>query len=184
VLSFIAAEIGRGDMLANIGATLGRVVVAFAIAMALGSGIGIALGRWRALDRFFDIWLVLLLNTPALVITVLYLWLGLTETAAIVAVALNKLPNGGDPARRRAMEPALDEMSAAFLVARLRHVAAPGGALPGGAARRPGAGVEGGAGGGAAGRPNGVSYAISYYSSFSTSAVLGYNSPPPSSCLP
>ena len=45
-------------------------------------------------DRLGDPWLVLLLNLPALVIIVLaYIWAGLTETAAIAAVALNKLPD-------------------------------------------------------------------------------------------
>lgn len=184
VLAFIAAEIGRGDMLAHIGATLGRVVVAFAIAMALGSAIGVTLGRRRALDRFFDIWLVLLLNTPALVITVLcYLWLGLTETAAIAAVALNKLPNAAVILREgaRAMEPALDEMSAAFRLSRatwLRHVLVPQLEPYLVAAARSGLAlvwkvvlvVE------LLGRPNGVGYAISYYFQlFDIRAVLGYS---------
>ena len=38
--------------------------------------------------------MVLLLNIPALVVIVLaYVWLGLTELAAIGAVAVNKIPN-------------------------------------------------------------------------------------------
>jgi ABC-type nitrate/sulfonate/bicarbonate transport system permease component len=184
VLAFIGAELGSGDMLFHIGATLGRVVVSFSIAMLLGCAIGIALGRRRALDRFFDIWLVLLLNTPALVITVLcYLWLGLTETAAIVAVALNKLPNAAVIVREgaRAMEPALDEMSAAFRLSTptwARHVLLPQMEPYVVAAARSGLAlvwkvvlvVE------LLGRPSGVGYAISYFFQlFDIRAVLGYS---------
>ena len=62
--------------------------------MSIGSALGYAMGRRRSLDRLFDPWLVMLLNLPALVVIVLaYLWAGLTEAAAIGAVALNKLPN-------------------------------------------------------------------------------------------
>ena len=47
-----------------------------------------------AVDRIADPWVIAMLNLPALVIIVLaYIWGGLTETAAISAVALNKLPN-------------------------------------------------------------------------------------------
>src|SRR5262249_56939392 len=55
--------------------------------------IGLIMGRSRIADRLGDPWLIVLLNLPALVIIVLaYVWAGLTETAAIAAVALNKLP--------------------------------------------------------------------------------------------
>jgi NitT/TauT family transport system permease protein len=45
------------------------------------------------MDTFFDGWLVLGLNIPALVIIILcYIWFGLTEVAVVVAVAINKIP--------------------------------------------------------------------------------------------
>ncbi len=73
--------------------TLWRVTVAFAAAMLLGTLIGIAMGRWRVLDVFFDAWLVLGLNIPALVTIILcYVWFGLNDWAAITAVAINKIP--------------------------------------------------------------------------------------------
>ena len=60
---------------------------------SLGTAIGIAFGRVRALDRLFSTWVVVGLNLPAIVIAiVLYIWLGLTEFALILAVMLNKLP--------------------------------------------------------------------------------------------
>jgi len=83
-----------GRLLTDLGITLLRVAASFALAMAAGSAIGILMGHSRRVDGLFDLWLVLGLNIPALVIIFLcYLWLGLSEVAAIVAVALNKVPN-------------------------------------------------------------------------------------------
>jgi NitT/TauT family transport system permease protein len=93
VLATLADETVHGDLLHQLGATLARVSVAFALAMALGTPIGLAMGRSRAVDTLLDGGIVLLLNLPALVIAVLlYVWLGLTETAAIGAVTISKLP--------------------------------------------------------------------------------------------
>jgi NitT/TauT family transport system permease protein len=93
VAKAVAAAAESGDLFHHLGITLARVAAAFTIAMAAGTALGLAMGRWRSLDLIFDGWVVLLLNLPALVITVLaYVWFGLTEMAAIGAVALNKLP--------------------------------------------------------------------------------------------
>ena len=82
----------QGYLLSDLGYTLARVVAAFVLAMAAGSAIGMLMGRSRPVDGLFDLWLVLGLNVPALVIIILcYLWIGLDETAAILAVALNKV---------------------------------------------------------------------------------------------
>ena len=117
VLRFIVQEAQRGDLLHNVGITLLRVAIAFAIAMALGVALGIGLGRSKAADLALDTPLLVLLNTPALVITVLaYVWVGLTETAAILAVVLNKLPNVAVIVREgaRNLDPGLDEMARAY----------------------------------------------------------------------
>ena len=83
-----------GQLPFNLGVTLLRLVVSFAIAMLLGCAIGIILGRSKKLDAFFDNWLVILLNVPALVTIIFcYVWFGLVESAAILAVVINKLPN-------------------------------------------------------------------------------------------
>jgi NitT/TauT family transport system permease protein len=86
-------QIRSGDLLFHVGMTLLRVVVAFIGAMLVGTAIGIVIGRNTDLDTFFDSWLVIALNIPALVTIVLcYVWFGLSEAAAIFAVALNKAP--------------------------------------------------------------------------------------------
>jgi NitT/TauT family transport system permease protein len=78
----------------HLGVTLLRLAAGFSIAMLLGCAIGIVLGRNKQLDAFFDNWLVIFLNIPALVTIILcYVWFGLVESAAILAVVINKLPN-------------------------------------------------------------------------------------------
>ncbi len=81
------------QMLFQLGITLLRVLESFLIAMLVGTAIGIALGHNRRMDAAFDGLLVIGLNIPALVTIILcFIWFGLTETAAIAAVALNKIP--------------------------------------------------------------------------------------------
>ncbi|MGZ8227764.1 MAG: ABC transporter permease [Methylococcaceae bacterium] len=87
-------EIKSGQLPYHLGVTLFRLVISFIIAMLLGCAIGIILGRHKKLDAFFDNWLIIFLNVPALVTIILcYVWFGLVESAAILAVVINKLPN-------------------------------------------------------------------------------------------
>lgn len=184
VLAAIAAEARSGDLLVNIGVTLWRVLSSFLIAMGTGCVAGVALGRSPAADRAINSWLILLLNTPALVIAVLcYLWLGLTEAAAITAVVLNKFPNVVVIVREgaRSLDPALDEMSEVYRFsfgAWARHVLLPQLAPYVAAAARSGLSlvwkivlvVE------LLGRPNGVGYAISYsFQLFDVRTILAYS---------
>jgi NitT/TauT family transport system permease protein len=86
-------EIASGALPAHLGVTLLRVAVSFAVAMAVGIVIGIAMGHLPRLNAFLDAWVVLGLNIPALVTIILcYVWFGLNDAAAIVAVAINKIP--------------------------------------------------------------------------------------------
>lgn len=83
----------NGRLLADLGKTLSRAMWAFAIAMSLGTAIGLALGRVTALDKLFNSWLVVGLNIPAIVVAIAcYIWLGLNEVALITAVVINKTP--------------------------------------------------------------------------------------------
>lgn len=131
VLQIIIAGIADGSIPYHVAVTLARVVVSFVLAMLIGIAIGIAMGRSRTLDRFFDSWLVLFLNIPALVTIILcYVWFGLIEAAAILAVALNKIPNVAVTVREgaRALDRDLLEMAESFRLGRgrsLRHVVLP-----------------------------------------------------------
>ncbi|HEY1430208.1 MAG TPA: ABC transporter permease subunit [Stellaceae bacterium] len=131
VLDTLFYEIVDGQLLHHLTATLLRVAVAFTVAMVAGTAIGIAMGLVRSLDTLFDSWIVLFLNLPALVIAVLfYIWLGLTDTAAITAVALSKMPTVVITLREgtRALDRDLAGMARSFrlgAVRTLRHVILP-----------------------------------------------------------
>jgi NitT/TauT family transport system permease protein len=94
VAKVLWSEVLSGELPYHLGITLLRLIASFSISMLLGCAIGILLGRNQKLDAFFDNWLVIFLNIPALVTIILcYVWFGLSESAAIFAVVINKLPN-------------------------------------------------------------------------------------------
>ncbi len=128
VLNVLWEAVVNGTLLHHLGVTLLRLAVSFVIAMLLGTALGILLGRHPALDRFFDGWLVLFLHIPALVTIILcYVWFGLVESAAILAVVINKLPNVVVTMREgtRTLDPKLLEMATIYrfgLYQTYRHV--------------------------------------------------------------
>jgi NitT/TauT family transport system permease protein len=183
VFEAILAEARSGALFLHLGATLARVFLAFTLAMALGTALGLLMGRSRLADRLGDTWLLILLNLPALVVIVLaYIWAGLTEVAAIAAVAVNKLPNAAVTVREgaRALDPGLDEMARVFGMTRwksFRHVVLPQLAPYLAAASRSGLSlvwkivlvVE------LLGRPNGVGFEIGIaFQLFDVTRILAY----------
>ena len=131
VLQVMLAGLSDGELIHHLAITLARVAASFVIAMAIGVAIGIAMGRSPRLDRYFDSWLVLFLNVPALVTIILcYVWFGLIEVAAIAAVAINKIPNTVVTLREgaRALDRDFTEMAQVFRlgpIKTLRHVVLP-----------------------------------------------------------
>lgn len=121
-------ELLSGQLTYHLGATLVRLIVSFTIAMMLGTALGLALGRNKKLDAFFDNWLVIFLNIPALVTIILcYVWFGLSEASAILAVVINKLPNVIVTVREgaRTLDQDLLDMARCYRLSRLdtlRHV--------------------------------------------------------------
>jgi NitT/TauT family transport system permease protein len=183
VLDFVVREAADGTLFYHLAVTLARVAAAFVIAMAIGSAIGVLMGQHQRLDRLLDPWIILLINIPALVVIVLcYIWIGLTEAAAITAVALNKIPNVVVTLREgaRALDPRLMEMARVFRFSRLRllrHVVLPQLFPFIAAAGRSGLAliwkivlvVE------LLGRSNGVGFQIHlYFQLFDVAAILGY----------
>ena len=93
VLAVLGDAVTAGDLPYHLGKTLLRVGISFVLAMLLGVALGILMGHSRRWDRLLDSLLILGLNIPALVTTILcYIWFGLSESAAIAAVVLNKIP--------------------------------------------------------------------------------------------
>lgn len=83
----------KGEIQLHLVDTTIRIAWAFSLAMLLGGVLGYLMGRYPLLNAWLDPWLIVFLNLPALVLIVLcYLWIGLNELAAILAVTLNKLP--------------------------------------------------------------------------------------------
>ncbi|RID92483.1 ABC transporter permease [Gemmobacter lutimaris] len=124
-------EARSGRLWHHMTATLVRVALAFVLSMALGTVLGVALGRMPRLNRWLDPWVLIFLNLPALVVIVLcYLWIGLNEVAAIAAVTINKTAMVLVTMREgaRTLSPELNDMARVFRLSRLtwaRHVLLP-----------------------------------------------------------
>lgn len=176
-------QISNEDYFWHLGATLARVAAAFFLAMTIGSAIGLALGTSDTADRLFGGWIIVLLNIPALVVIVLsFVWFGLTEAAAIGAVAINKIPNVAATLKEgaKALSQDLAEVAHIYRLswwARLRHVILPQLAPFFAVAARNGLAlvwkivlvVE------LLGRPNGVGFQIhTYFQLFDVATILAY----------
>ena len=125
VLLSLLGHLLDGELLFHVGVTLTRVVISFVLAMSIGVALGIVMGRYKKWDAALDGILVLALNLPALVVIILcYLWFGLGEIAAIIAVTINKFPvvvvNMREGAR--AVDQDLLQVAAAFRLDRQRRL--------------------------------------------------------------
>jgi NitT/TauT family transport system permease protein len=183
VALFFWHDCADGTLPAAFAATLARVAVAFALAMTGGSLVGYAAGRSARVNAWLDPWVVITLNLPVLVVIVLaYIWVGLNDAAAVLAVVVAKAPTVVVTVREgtRALDPGLAEMAAAFRLSRwrrLRFVVLPQ-LLPFlAAAGRGGLSitwkivlvVE------LLGRPNGVGYELNlYFQNFNVTGILAY----------
>jgi NitT/TauT family transport system permease protein len=183
VASFLWREAADGELARQMGATLARVLAAFMLAMILGTVGGYAMGRSARANALADPWLVILLNLPLLVIVILaYIWIGLNDTAAVLAVAMAKTPTVVVTVREgtRALDTGLDEMTRVFRLPfwrRMRRVILPQLAPYLAAAGRSGLSitwkivlvVE------LLGRPNGVGFALNLaFQNFNVTAIIGY----------
>ncbi len=93
VLASLWQHTVSGELPYHLAVTLARVAASFFLAMLIGTAIGVIMGRSKRVDSALDALLVLALNVPALVTIILcYVWFGLTEAAAVTAVAVNKIP--------------------------------------------------------------------------------------------
>ncbi|MDA0424707.1 ABC transporter permease [Stutzerimonas frequens] len=128
VLETFWQALQSGELPEHLLVTLRRVLIAFALAMALGTLLGVWMGRSRLANALLDPLLVLFLNLPALVtIILLYVWFGLVEAAAVLAVVVNKVPNVAVTVREgaRSIDPKLEQMAMVYRFTRwqrIRHV--------------------------------------------------------------
>ena len=126
VLETLWAEGRAGELQHHLGVTLRRVLFSFALAMALGTLLGVWMGRLPLVNALLDPLLVLFLNLPALVtIILLYVWLGLVEAAAVLAVVINKVPNVAVTVREgaRSLDQRLEQMAGVYHFTRWQRLA-------------------------------------------------------------
>ena len=183
VLTVFLRLAASGDLPLNFAITLARVAVAFAVAMVAGSVIGFLAGRSARFNALIDPWLTVGLNLPVLVVILLaYIWIGLNDVAAVLAVAIAKAPTVVVTIREgaRAFDRQLDDVAAVYrlpLRRRLRHIALPQLAPYLAAAGRSGLSitwkivliVE------LLGRPNGVGFELNLqFQNFDVAGLLAY----------
>jgi NitT/TauT family transport system permease protein len=183
VLAFAWHAILDGALPWNVAITLYRVVAAFVAAMLIGGVLGYLAGRSRRVDALIDPWAVVALNLPLLVVVVLaYVWVGLNDTAAILAVAIAKAPTVFVTIREgaRSLDRGLEEVGVVYRLSRwrrLRRIRLPQLMPFVAAAARSGLSitwkivlvVE------LLGRPNGVGFVLNvYFQNFQVTGILAY----------
>lgn len=125
VLETFWQDVQSGELPEHLLVTLRRVLFSFALAMTLGTLVGVWMGRSRLANALLDPLLVLFLNLPALVtIILLYVWFGLVEAAAVLAVVVNKVPNVAVTVREgaRSLDPKLEQMAQVYGFSRWQRV--------------------------------------------------------------
>ena len=113
--------LGEGYIWRDMAVTSGRLASAFVLAMLLATTIGLAVGTIGWFARMFDFWVTIAAAVPSLLyIVIAYLWLGLNDTAAIVAAAVVVAPSATFNVIQgvRSIDPGLSEMARAFGVSK------------------------------------------------------------------
>lgn len=83
-----------GDFWTNLWATTKHLAIGFVVAYAIGTTIGIAMGRSAYWDGFFRDYVMLTLTTPGLVFALICVMIfGLSATGPIVAIVLTSFPH-------------------------------------------------------------------------------------------
>jgi NitT/TauT family transport system permease protein len=109
--------LGEGYLWSDMAITFSRIMGAFALAMLVGIAAGSALGAIGWFRQIFNLWVMLAASTPSILyIVVIYLILGLNDTAAIVGGALIVAPviTFNVWQGMKSLDPGLSEMARAF----------------------------------------------------------------------
>ena len=82
-----------GQLMKHFEVTMVRMLVSFALAMLVGMAIGTVMGLYRRAERALDLWVMVGLTIPGLCyIIVAFMWLGLNDRAAVLAIAWTTFP--------------------------------------------------------------------------------------------
>jgi NitT/TauT family transport system permease protein len=130
-LRALARLASRTDFYRQLTTTAWRGVVGFGVAMALGIGLGLWMGRREQAYRFFHPLLLLATNVPPIAwIALLLIWLGLGDGPPLVVVVITTTPLVAVSVAQgvRELDPTLLEMAHVFGLGRghtLRHIVLP-----------------------------------------------------------
>lgn len=87
-------EFKTGNVLFHLYTTMIRVVGGLFLALAVGIPIGILMGLNRTAAQILDIWVMIALTIPSLCYAlVCFIWLGLNEFSAVIAIAITGAPS-------------------------------------------------------------------------------------------
>ena len=90
----LAVQVASGAVLQHLSITMVRMLASFALAMATGIVIGTVMGLYRRGEQALDLWVMVMLTIPGLCyIIVSFMWLGLNERAAVLAIAWTTFPS-------------------------------------------------------------------------------------------
>ena len=74
--------------------TMTRMLSSFAIAMSIGTVLGTVMGLYRRGEQMLDMWVMVGLTIPSLCyIIVAFMWLGLNDRGAVLAIAWTTFPS-------------------------------------------------------------------------------------------
>jgi NitT/TauT family transport system permease protein len=110
----LAAASADGYLWTDLAHTLARLVLAFILGFTASAVVGILVGRSGLAYRFFGVWLTIGASTPALLVVVAcYLAIGISDYAAVLAVAMIVIPGTAAAICDgvRATDPGLSEMA-------------------------------------------------------------------------
>ncbi|MET0968956.1 MAG: ABC transporter permease subunit [Tardiphaga sp.] len=87
-------EIAAGHVGTDLSMTMLRVVGGLILALILGVPVGVIMGLNRRAEAVLDIWVMIGLTIPSLCYAIMaFMWFGLNETAAIIAIAVTAAPS-------------------------------------------------------------------------------------------
>ena len=83
-----------GDMYSDMLTTSKRIAFSFVLSLTASIAIGVALGTSRHIEKLFGSWVTVMASVPSLLYLVIsYLWLGISDQAAIVGAAFVVAPS-------------------------------------------------------------------------------------------
>lgn len=96
VFATMWGNILSGAAARHLSITLVRVVLGLALAMVLGTSVGLIMGLSRKGEMFFDSWVTVGMTVPAIVYGMIcLLWFGLNDVAAVIAIGVTAFPSVG-----------------------------------------------------------------------------------------